>query len=147
MLLNRRYFGESRSPNSWNGEKIKQRAQWLIEHIAVIWPQLGETASGWEERPKSLTIIGETFMLQSWRDMLRYTADFIAQWHEEQFDEVIVKQLPTYFSQEPFASASHQLPNGWWININHNANWIRQMCDNLIEAADIPEDEYELEMW
>jgi uncharacterized protein with ParB-like and HNH nuclease domain len=147
FLLNQAYFSGPEAPPQWHGETIRARAQWLMEKMTAIWPQLGETAGGWEEKPKALTIIGETFPLQSWRDMLRVTADFVAQWHDGQFDEKIVAQLPNYFSKEPFASASHQLPNGWWININHNANWIKQTCETIIEASGIPEDEYELELW
>jgi hypothetical protein len=146
LLLNQVYFGEN-TPATWNGNTIRDRAQWLMEQMTTIWPQMGETASGWEERPKAVTIIGETFPVQSWRDVLRRTAEFVAEWHDGDFEGQIVTALPNYFGREPFATASHQLPNGWWLNVNHSADWIKQMCEILIEAADIPEEEYDLELW
>jgi hypothetical protein len=146
LLLNQRYFGTN-PPSTWNGDAIRSRAQWLIEQMITIWPQLGETSSSAEDRPKAVTIIGETFPVQSWRDVLRRTAEFVVEWTDGTFEEKIVPVLPTYFSREPFARASHQLPNGWWINLNHNADWIRQMCETMIEAAGIPEEEYDLELW
>lgn len=146
LLLNQEYFNRD-DPKIWNGDSIRTRAQWLMKHMTVIWPQLGETASGWEEKPKAVTIIGETFPVQSWRDVLRSTADFVAQWHDEDFEEKIIAKLPNYFSEDPHANASHQLPNSWWINVNHNADWIKHMCEMIIDAADIPEGEYDIELW
>ena len=51
LLLNQIYFGEM-APEAWNGQSIRSRAQWLMAKITEIWPQLGETAAGWDEKPK-----------------------------------------------------------------------------------------------
>ncbi|MBM4432157.1 MAG: HNH endonuclease, partial [Chloroflexi bacterium] len=146
LLLNQAYFGEM-APAVWNGQSIRSRAQWLMVKITEIWPQLCETAAGWDEKPKAVIILDEVFPVNSWRDVLRQTAEIAVQWCGDKFEEQVVDELPVYFSREPFSHASHQLNNGWWMYINLSADSIKQLCSNIIQAIDIPEDEYDVELW
>jgi hypothetical protein len=46
-----------------------------------------------------------------------------------------------------FNGACQQLSNGWWVYLNLNADSIRQLCMSIVESAEIPEDEYEVQLW
>lgn len=146
LRLNQLYFGE-RAPARWTGESIRSRAQWLMEQITEIWPQLGELPAGWDEKPKAVVILDEVFPAGNWRDVLRQTAEVVAQWTGEQFESKVVSALPSYFAQKPWISASHQLSNGWWLYVNLNVDAIKQLCMAIVEAAGIPEEEFTVELW
>ncbi len=145
LLLNQTCFGEM-APAVWDGQSIRSRAQWLMVKITEIWPQLGETAAGWNEKPKAVVILDEVYPVNSWRDVLRQTAEVASQWSGNKFEEQVVAELPKYFTREPL-SRSHQLENGWWVYVNLNADTIKQLCSNIIEAIGIPEEEYDVELW
>jgi hypothetical protein len=75
--------------------------------ITEIWPQLGETAAGWEEKPKAVVILGDVYPVNSWRDVLRRTAEVAAQWCGDKFEEQVVAELPSYFSREQMKTFAH----------------------------------------
>jgi uncharacterized protein with ParB-like and HNH nuclease domain len=147
LRLNADYFAEGVAPDVWNGDAIRARAQWLMELVATNWPQMGETPSGFEEQPKTLTIMGENFPVNSWRDVLRQTADVVLTLLGDSFEEKVVAAMPTYFQREPHKSASYQLANGWWMLVNLSVEWVKKACDMLLEAAEIPEDEFDVVLW
>lgn len=147
LRLNAGYFGSAAAPEVWNGDAIRARAQWLMEYIIAIWPQLGETPSGYEEQPKLLTIMGESHAVNSWRDVLRQTAEVVAAWTGAEFEKKVAAPMPSYFQKEPFKSASHQLANGWWVYVNLSTEWAKKVCLKLLEAAEIPEEEFEVTLW
>ncbi len=146
LRLNADYFGDN-APTHWNGDSIRERAQWLMAHVTTIWPQLSVTTSSSEEKPKMLIIMGETFPVDSWRDVIRQTADFVVEWTGDEFEEKVVVAIPNYFRNEPFKSRSYQLANGWWIYVNLNTGTVKKVCLMLLEAAEIPEEEFEVELW
>ncbi|MEM7113166.1 MAG: DUF262 domain-containing protein [Chloroflexota bacterium] len=146
LRLNGDYFGPN-APDNWDGKAIRTRAQWLIKRITEIWPQLGETPIGYEEQPKMLTLLGESFTVNSWRDVLRQTADVVAAWAGDAFEEKVTVALPNYLKKEPHKGTSYQLANGWWIYVNLSAENVKRVCDILLEAADIPDEEFELVLW
>jgi uncharacterized protein with ParB-like and HNH nuclease domain len=145
LLLNQLYFNGG--PLEWNGDAIKARAHFLVEKLEQIWPVLGNSSelSSVKERPKSLTILGQTFTVKSWRDVAEQTAEVVAQICDD-FNQ-IAASLPNYLSHEPFQLACRQLSNGWWLYVNLSADAVKRLCQSLIEEAGIPEDEFELELW
>ena len=146
LRLNQVYFGEH-APDNWNGQSIRKRAQWLMFNITEIWPQLGEAAAGWEEKPKAVIILGEVYPVNSWRDVLRRTTDMAVEWCGDKFEGQVVAGRPTYFTRKPSGDSWYQLHNGWWVYVNLSADTIKQFSTATIEAAGIPEDEYEVELW
>jgi uncharacterized protein with ParB-like and HNH nuclease domain len=145
LLLNRQYFNQE--IGIWNSEAIRERASFLASQILEIWPALGDVPEpkGWQERPKFLTFLGETYEVKSWRDVVHQTAECVLQVCDN-FEEVIV-DISSYFSPEPFTGKCRQLSNGWWIYVNLSSDSVKRICATLIEQANIPEDEYELEVW
>ncbi|MCA9953019.1 MAG: DUF262 domain-containing protein [Anaerolineales bacterium] len=145
LLLNKNYF--QNGPDIWNGAMIRERAAYLAEQTLAIWPSLGDAPEprGWQERPKSLTILGEIFEVKSWRDVAHQTAECVAQISDD--FTAVTEDVSSYFSLEPFQGTCRQLSNGWWIYVNLSSDNVKRICDSLIDSAGIPEDEYDLEMW
>ncbi|HBY97052.1 MAG TPA: hypothetical protein DEP84_24415 [Chloroflexi bacterium] len=146
LLLNQNYFRDE-APERWNGQSIRGRAQWLMAKATEIWPQLGEAAAGWEERPRNVVILGDIYPVASWRDVLRRTADVAVEWTGADFEQRIIAQYPTYFARQPFEFASYELSNGWWIYVNLSGETVRQISSAIVAAAGIPEDEFEITYW
>ena len=150
LLLNQLYFAQEETSNEWTGDSIRARAQWLAEKIVQIWPALGEIPDlpiGWKERPKELIILGESYEVTSWRDVLERTAECMVQLCGNDFESKIVSALPNYFSQEPFQQSSRELSNGWWLYVNLSSSAVKRICQSIIEEAGVPEDEFDLEIW
>ncbi|MBX3057804.1 MAG: HNH endonuclease, partial [Anaerolineae bacterium] len=145
LLLNTLYF--TNAPDNWDGEAIRDRAAYLAEQIVAIWPSLGDVAEpkGWQERPKALTILGDTYEVKSWRDVVYRTAECVLQLSDD--FEAVTTEVSTYFSHEPFQGKCRQLSNGWWIYVNLSSDSVKRICEILLERARIPEEEFELEFW
>lgn len=105
LLLNQTDFREQ-APALWNGQSIRERARWLMTRITEIWPQLGETAASWEEKPKAVVILDEVFPVNSWRDVLRRTAEVAAERCGVKFEEQVVAKRSSYFTREPSSDSS-----------------------------------------
>ena len=146
LLLNQTYFREQ-PPAAWNSQSIRKRAQWLMAKITQIWPQLSETAGSWYEKPKAVVILDEVYPVYSWRDVVRRTAEVAVQWCGENFEEQVVTKRPSYFTRKPSGDAWYQLPNDWWVYVNLSADAVKEISAAIVEAAGIPEDEYDVELW
>lgn len=145
LLLNKLYF--SSGPSTWNGESIRQRAAYLVQEILAIWPSLGYVPQpkGWQERPKSVTILGDTHVVKTWRDVFYHTAESVLQVCDD--FAAVTDTVTAYIKPEPFQSRCRQLSNGWWINVHLNSDTIKRVCYTLVEGAGIPEEEFVLETW
>jgi uncharacterized protein with ParB-like and HNH nuclease domain len=147
LRINSDYF--SPGPDKWDGEAIKQRGEFLAELVLEIWPAPdieNVSRSSWTERPKSLTILGELFPVKTWRDVVVYTAEIVSQFVSD-FEQSIVSNMPTYFSREEMQPASRPLKNGWWVYLHLSGKDSKRLCNRMIEYAEIPEEEFEIETW
>ncbi|MFZ5922440.1 MAG: HNH endonuclease family protein [Chloroflexota bacterium] len=145
LKLNGEYF--SKPISSWDDKAIQKRTDYLLDNILEIWEELGtppvkQKSTG--TKPRSLTIIGQSFVVNSWRDVAYYTAQVVAEFVDD-FELTIASQLQSYFDQHQYQSACRQLPNGWWMYLNLSAMNVKSLCHNLIALAGIPEDEWQLE--
>ncbi|HQY92751.1 DUF262 domain-containing protein [Caldilinea sp.] len=146
LRLNQEYFADH-APAAWNAKSIRERAQWLMAKANKFWPQLGDSGGYLEEKPKSVVILGEVHPVYSWRDILRRTSEVAVQWCNDNFEETVIANHTSYFTRTPTSDAWYELPNGWWIYVNLNADAIKQFCAAIVESAEIPEEEYEIVLW
>ena len=142
LKLNSLYFSKENF-DKWNEHSILKRAEFLIEKILEVWSELGTPTIKQKtigKKPVSLTILGETFPVKTWRDVAYQTALVISQLTED-FETKIASQMPSYFDKYPFQNAYKQLPNGWYLYLNLSATSIKNFCQNLIALAGLtPED-------
>lgn len=145
LKINSEYF--SKEILSWNDKSIQERTSFLTDRILEIWDELGtppvkQKSAG--TKPKALTIMGQSFVVNSWRDVAFYTAQVVSELVND-FDTTIASQLQSYFDQHEYQSACRQLSNGWWMYLNLSAVSVKSLCHNLVALAGIAEDEWQLE--
>jgi len=144
LELNKTYFEDG--PSRWNAAAIEKRGKYLIDLILKIWPTPDVVLKDkvtWSERPRTLIILEDSYDLKSWRDVVQYTAEAVADYVPD-FEGAIVSQLPNRFSKSEIAPASRQLSNGWWIYVNLSGKDAREMAERLIALSGIPEEKFEL---
>jgi hypothetical protein len=146
LMLNQVYFRDY-APSHWNSDAIRKRAQWLIGKTTEIWPQLSDTGTYVEEKAKAVIILGDVYPVYSWRDVLRRSAEFAAQWCNEKFEDQVIAKRPSYFSREATADGWYPLQNGWRVYVNLSADAIKQLSASIIEAAGIPQEEFDVVLW
>lgn len=145
LTLNNEYFSQRIS--KWDDKAIQNRAKFLIEAILEIWTELGtppvvQKSSG--TKPRSLTILGQAFVVNTWRDVAYYTSQIVSELVDD-FETRIAAQMPAYFDKHEFQNACKQLPNGWWLYLNLSAASVKSLCRNLLTLAGISEDDWQLE--
>jgi hypothetical protein len=146
LMLNQVYFRDY-APSHWNSDAIRKRAQWLIGKTTEIWPQLSDTGTYVEEKAKAVIILGDVYPVYSWRDVLRRSAEFAAQWCNEKFEDQVIAKRPSYFSREATADGWYLLQNGWRVYVNLSADAIKQLSASIIQAAGIPQEEFDVVLW
>lgn len=143
LKLNSDYF--SKYIEKWNKNAIQARAEFLAQNILAIWPALGESpvpTSG-ATKPQAVIILGETYPVNSWRDVTYQTAEIVSQIADD--FTAIAEELPSYFSHQKFKHASRQLSNGWWVYVNLSGDSTKNLCQRLLSLANIPTEDWELE--
>ena len=145
LKLNSEYF--DRKISKWEDKAIQNRANFLIDMILEIWSELGtppvlQKTTG--AKPKSLTILGQSFVVNSWRDVAYYTSQVASELVDD-FEIKIASQMPAYFDKNKFQNACKQLPNGWWLYLNLSAASVKSLCRNLLVLTGISDDDWQLE--
>lgn len=144
LELNKSYFANG--PKRWNGTAIRERGKFLADLIVQIWPapeSVVQVKGVWSERPKAVTILGNTYETKSWRDVVQFTAEAVAE-YVPNFETIIVSHMSNWFSRQEMASASRHLNNGWWIYVNLSGQDARKAAEKLVDLAGIPEEQFEL---
>lgn len=142
LKLNSSYFANG--PKQWNGTTILERSQLLADIIIQIWPapEAIKANKVWRERPKALSILGKTYETKSWRDIVQYTAETIAQTVPD-FEATIASQFPKWFSKSEM-ERSRLLSNGWWVYVNFSGEGAQGFIERMAEMAGIPEEQLQL---
>lgn len=144
-----RYF---ESISKWDKTGIEKRSNALANLALTVWPYFGEmtTESASEDnvtgkKPKTLTILGQQMVVQSWRDVLIKTMNTIADLEPDLFD-VLAKQYPTFISSDGGRfRRSSQLSNGFYIYVNLSAKSIYQFCTQAIESIGLSVEDWYVE--
>ena len=145
-----KYFGDKQS---WCQEDIEARGEYLADIALKIWSYFGEESP--EEpslhkitgrKPKKLRIFGQEKPVESWRDVLEFTLNTIADFDSERFQD-IVEQFPGFVGwDEKGFKAWRKLNNGAFIEVSLSAKRIHSFCMKAIQTADIPEEDWQLDL-
>lgn len=144
LKLNSEYFASD--INQWDGTSIQQRNAMLTDAILDIWPAFGEpptviNVSG--EKPQSITVLGETHEVKSWREIAFYMAELTADFVDN-FDEV-AEEMRGFFSREE-NPRSRQMSNGWWVYLNLSSTNVMNFCTRLASFVGLTEDDWEIRL-
>jgi len=139
--------------HSWRYEDIEQRANDLADTALAIWPYFGEDKiergiqkKGSITSPKVLSIFGEIFAVQTWRDVLEQTMNVIADMEPEAFEK-IQKQFPRYIGTDKSRfRETRNLKNGMFIEVNLSSHDVQKLCLQALVTAGLTANDWEIEL-
>ena len=137
----------------WNEQSIRQRAEVLADKALKVWSYFGseqpEPASPLQgvrgTTPKSVTILGQTFSVSTWREVIQITLETIAELDYDRFENLIA-QFPRFVGRDPARfRASRQLPNGAFMETNLSAESIHRFCLQAAEVSGLSSEDWRVE--
>jgi len=148
LELNRYFYNLA----SWQRHDIERRANYLADIALKIWPYFGQEQSSPNSKgvthttPKKLWVLGQSFEVKSWRDVMEQTLNTIAELEPEQF-ELLLTQFPAFVSRDKsrWSSEPRLLKNGVFINVQLSAQAIHLFCLRILDAVDLSSEDWQVE--
>ena len=137
----------------WNEQSIRQRAEVLADKALKVWsyfgPEQPEPALPLQDvrgtTPKSVTILGQTFSVSTWREVIQITLESIAELDHDRFENLLA-QFPRFVGRDPARfRASRQLPNGSFMETNLSAESIHRFCLQAGEVSGLSSEDWRVE--
>lgn len=130
LLINSEYF--SQEIERWDKNAIHARTKYLTKLILEVWPALGEPSlpvGVIRTKPLSLTILGETFDVKTWRDVAFHMAETAYELTDD--PDTLAREFNLHFSRQNKWRSSRKMSNGWWLNVHASAQNIISFCHRL----------------
>jgi uncharacterized protein with ParB-like and HNH nuclease domain len=145
-----KYFKDKKS---WKKEDIEKRSEHLAERALSIWHYFGDDITEQQNTtevtgttPKKLWILGQSFDVQTWRDVLEQTMNTIADLEPDKFEQII-QQFPRMIGRDKKKfRAVRELKNGAFIEVNLSAKNIQRFCFQILEAVELTADDWKVEV-
>ena len=144
-----KYFQDKQA---WKREDIEKRSEYLAEKALAIWSYFGDETMQEQNMsgvtgttPIKLLILGQSFDVQTWRDVLEQTMNTIADLEPEKFEQII-QQFPRLIGRDKKRfRAVRELKNGAYIEVNLSAKSIEAFCLQALEAVELTADDWKVE--
>ena len=139
--------------SEWNEQSIRHRAEVLADTALKVWSYFGseqpEPALPLHgvrgTTPRSLTILGQTFSVSTWREVIQITLETIAELDYDRFENLLA-QFPRFVGRDPARfRASRQLPNGAFMETNLSAESIHRFCLQAAEVSGLSSEDWRVE--
>ena len=148
LELNKYFANISR----WNREAIDGRSKILANLALDVWPYFGEeqvalaNADNVTGRtPKAVTILGQSFPVESWRDVQTATLNAIAQLEPDSFTQ-LAGEYPRFISADPERfRRKRQLENEYYIEVNLSARDVYHFCNQVIDSLGLSNEDWVVE--
>lgn len=135
LHINSGYF--SRDICRWNKQAIRLRTEWLSDQSLEVWYPLGgfpQPRNIANSTPNLLTIVGKSYKVDSWRDVLIQTVEALAPRFLD--FEGVARRFNRNISRTTTGFLKYyQLENGYYLKTNENANTIYSFCMRYVRAA------------
>jgi uncharacterized protein with ParB-like and HNH nuclease domain len=137
----------------WDKEEIEKRAAELSNIAVQIWSYFGQENSSPTDlqevtgtNPRKVKILGQSFDVNSWRDVLEQTLNTVADLEPEKFD-VLAHNFPRYIGKDKSKfRAIRQLQNDYFFEVNLSAQSIQRLCYQAMETIELTSDDWEVEI-
>lgn len=137
---------------TWNRVAIDVRSKALANLALTVWPYFGEeqTAPANPDNitgrtPKAVTILGQRFSVESWRDVQAYTLNAIAQLEPDLFTQ-LAGEYPRFISADPGKfRRKRQIENGFYIEVNLSARDVYHFCNQVIDSLGLSSEDWIVE--
>src|SRR6266567_1094809 len=144
------YFKDKRT---WQREDIEQRSSSLADIALRIWPYFGEEKAERRESksvtgttPTKVCILGQYFLVHSWRDVLERTMNTIAELEPEKFEQ-IMQQYPRFAGKDKKKfKETRELKNGAFIEVNLSALEIQRFCFQALVTIELSAEDLVVEV-
>jgi uncharacterized protein with ParB-like and HNH nuclease domain len=142
--------GYFQNVNDWNRISIEDRSRTLATLALKTWPYFGEekanAPASFEEvtgkTPIAITILGQSFPVESWRDVQTHTLSVIAELEPDLFAE-LVDRYPRFISVDPQRfKRKRQLANGFYIEVNLSAKDVFRFCSQAITSIGLSNEDW-----
>lgn len=143
LELNKYFLNKSQ----WGMHDIELRSKELAERCLTIWEYFGEDQESPDTNvtgttPRQLTILGQKFVVKSWRDVMEYTLNTIAELEPEKF-ELIIQNFPKFVGKDQSKfRAIRRLQNEFYIEVNLSAKAIQHFCIQILSSIGLTTDEW-----
>ncbi len=135
------YFKDKRT---WKRDDIEQRSIYLADIALRIWPYFGDEKAEQHEQktvtgttPTQVCILGQYFIVHSWRDVLERTMNTIAELEPEKFEQ-IMQQYPRFVGKDRKKyKETRELKNGTFIEVNLSALEIQRFCFQALATIEL----------
>ncbi len=133
----------------WKKSNIEKRTEDLAKKALEIWNYFGQERTELSKTtpitgtiPDELQILGQKFKVSSWRDVLENTLNVISDLEPDKF-KIITDNFPKYIGREKNRfRAIRQLKNGYFIEVNLNAEKIHNICLKAIQSIELSSDDW-----
>ncbi len=137
---------------AWTTQAIEDRANRLSEIAMSVWSYFGaeaDTTLATEnvvgKTPKALWILGQSYEVTSWRDVLELTVDTIADLEPDGFSRIL-DEFPRFVGKDKSKfRAVRELKCGVFVEVNLGADAIYRFCCQAIESIGLSSDEWRVE--
>ena len=143
-----KYF---RDKLTWTKDDIEWRSDILADMAVRIWPYFVGNLTEQDQEPDvtgktpvSLLILGETFPVTSWRDVLVCTLDTLYELDSEVFEQAIQKFPKSFSMDKTKFRGPRQLKNGYFFEANLSARAIKRYCQQLLEEFEVSIDDWRI---
>ena len=139
------------SVTSWTQKEMDDRADYLGNMALQIWPYFGDQAvatvpnEAESHRPIHLIILGQSFAVRSWRDVLEKTMNTLADTLLPDQFERVAKTCSNYVGKDQNKfRAVRQLHNEYYVEVNLSALGIQTLCQRALAAAQVNQDDWKV---
>src|SRR5262249_32628766 len=95
--------------------------------------------------PKTVKILGQSFAVFSWRDVLEKTLNAIAEVEPDAFI-ALTQEYPRFISKEPSSLRQNRiLSNGYFIEVHLSAKSIYRFCLQALELVGLSTEDWVVE--
>ncbi|HMY29037.1 MAG TPA: HNH endonuclease family protein, partial [Agitococcus sp.] len=136
---------------SWTKHDIEARSGYLAEIALKVWPYFGDANKTTDKKdvtgktPKSVTILGQSFPVSSWRDVEVCSLNTLLDLEPDLFAK-LQKDYPNFIGSDSLRFRNHrQLKNGLYIEMNLSAQAIYRFCTQAFESIDLSSDDWFVE--
>lgn len=142
-----KYFSEV---EFWNKDEIENRAKYLLERANQVWEYFGyesvavsnEIVTG--STPTSLKILGQSFSVKTWRDVLQKTLEVVIDLEPEKM-VLIENEYPRFVGKNKNKfRAIKELPNGYYFEVHLSAQSIYKLCNQIIDTIGLTSEDWQL---
>ena len=137
----------------WKKIDIEKRAKTLAEIMINIWPYFGnDDPEGIEIQdvtgttPQVLTIMGQYFSVNNWRDVLENTLNVLADVDPETFN-LLINEHPNILNKDKSKlRAIRELKNGCFVEVNLSAKSVERFCRQTIEFFELSSEDWKVQV-